>query len=415
MDTQCFSRLMLDGVAGQLHTIDQSLQEIVKVIRAYMGMEVAFIAEFVENRREFRWVDVATDTHPVTPGAGDPLESTYCQRIVDGRLPSIVPDTAENPITRRLDVTDALGIGCYMGVPVELPNGDLYGTLCCFKAEADTSLTRRDLNFVQAFAGLVGRLIFDNCQSALANEQVKETIEDVLAKDNLTTYFQPIVNCKEGRITGFEALTRFNTEPYRPPNVWFDEAIQVDMSEQLEMAAIALALKSTGKLSAGCYIGLNVSPTHILSGALHRTLLKAPRAKIVIEITEHAPIDDYPALRKALAPLRAAGARLAVDDAGAGYASFQHTLELDPDLIKLDISLIRDIHQDPKRRALATALVAFARSVGAEVIAEGVEQAAELQALNTLGVHKLQGYYIGRPMPLCEAEQFLEQKRCSVG
>jgi EAL domain-containing protein (putative c-di-GMP-specific phosphodiesterase class I) len=101
-----------------------------------------------------------------------------------------------------------------------------------------------------------------------------------------------------------------------------------------------------------------------------------------------------------LAPLRALGLRVAIDDAGAGYSGLRHILAVEPDTVKLDISLTRGIDQDRKRRALASALIAFAREINVGMIAEGVETAAELKTLTELGVGHAQGFFLGRPMPL---------------
>ena len=108
-------------------------------------------------------------------------------------------------------------------------------------------------------------------------------------------------------------------------------------------------------------------------------------------------MEDYAALHRALGPIREQGARLAADDLGSGYAGFRHLVRLQPDIIKLDISLVSGIHRNAGQRALARALVSFADEVGATVIAEGVEEADELVALQDLNVHWAQGYFLGRP------------------
>ncbi len=133
---------------------------------------------------------------------------------------------------------------------------------------------------------------------------------------------------------------------------------------------------------------------------LHHLLDGADCSRIVLELTEHVPVEDYDAVNAGLRPLRERGARLALDDTGAGYAGFRHLLGLRPDVIKLDISLTRDIDQDPVRRALAGALVTFAAEVDAKVIAEGVENQAELETLEHLNITWVQGYHLGRPAPL---------------
>jgi EAL domain-containing protein (putative c-di-GMP-specific phosphodiesterase class I) len=125
----------------------------------------------------------------------------------------------------------------------------------------------------------------------------------------------------------------------------------------------------------------------------------------VLEITEHAVVSDYQELQSALVNLRRAGVRIAIDDAGAGFASMRHIVKLAPDMIKLDMSLTRGIDQDPALRAMASALIAFAQETRSTVIAEGVETAEELEALRHLGVHRVQGFLLGMPMELIEAQR----------
>ena len=156
---------------------------------------------------------------------------------------------------------------------------------------------------------------------------------------------------------------------------------------------------------------MNASPKTILSGELANTLIGMPAERIVLEITEHAHVDDYEGLLRALEPLRSRGVRLAVDDAGAGFSSLQHILQLRPDVIKLDMALTRHIHLDPARRALASALVAFARNTNSRIVAEGVETALELEALRAIGIEKAQGYFLGRPMPFDDATKLIAPER----
>jgi EAL domain-containing protein (putative c-di-GMP-specific phosphodiesterase class I) len=156
---------------------------------------------------------------------------------------------------------------------------------------------------------------------------------------------------------------------------------------------------STTALPEDAYISVNLSPETLLWPGLPDALRTAPvpLSRMVVELTEHSAVEDYDALDGALRPLREVGLRIAVDDAGAGYASFRHILRLAPDLIKLDRSLISGIDGDPARRALAGAVVAFAREMGGVVVAEGVERSAELAVVLGLGVDAGQGYLLGRP------------------
>ena len=147
---------------------------------------------------------------------------------------------------------------------------------------------------------------------------------------------------------------------------------------------------------------MNFSPQTAVSDRLRDLLERADPSRIVVEVTEHAPVADYDELREALSGLRERGVRLAIDDAGAGFASLRHIIRLDPDLIKLDITLTRQIETDPVRQALAVALVSFAEQIGATVVAEGVESELELEALRRAGIRHAQGFLLGRPGPLAE-------------
>ena len=122
--------------------------------------------------------------------------------------------------------------------------------------------------------------------------------------------------------------------------------------------------------------------------------------RIVVELTEYLKIDDYPQLRTALMSIRERGVRLALDDAGSGYAGLSLILKVAPDIIKLDMELIRGIDFDPVRRSLVAAVVSVSRELGATVIAEGIETKDELDTLRELGVGCGQGYFLGRPGPL---------------
>ena len=119
-----------------------------------------------------------------------------------------------------------------------------------------------------------------------------------------------------------------------------------------------------------------------------------------MEITEHEPVEDYEELAGALRPLRELGVRIAIDDAGAGYASLRHTLALAPDIVKVDIALTSAIDTDRAKRALASALISFADEMGITIVAEGIETEASLRTLVDLGVRYGQGFHLARPAPL---------------
>jgi EAL domain-containing protein (putative c-di-GMP-specific phosphodiesterase class I) len=218
--------------------------------------------------------------------------------------------------------------------------------------------------------------------------------------DGLRMVFQPIADLGSGSVVGFESLARFDSLPPRSPAAWFDDAGAAGLRRDLELAAARAAIGSFGQLPPGAYLTVNASPDVAMDPAFIDVIGEVPGARVVIEITEHALVEDYDKLNGALAALRSRGVRVAIDDAGAGFANMSHMLRIDADLIKLDIEITRHVDIDSRRRALVRSLVEFARSVGATVVAEGIETEAELRALKDLGVASGQGFHLGRPEPL---------------
>ncbi len=248
---------------------------------------------------------------------------------------------------------------------------------------------------------LAGRLHAEE-QDALQQMRRRERVARAISATAYRIVVQPIVDLATGEVRAVEALTRFTDRPPRHPADWFDDADGAGLRVPLELALASAAVGDLDDLRTDLAIAVNFSPITVVSGRLAEILTRAPLGRVIIEVTEHAPVADYDALNAALAPWRLGGVRLAVDDAGGGYASFAHILNLSPDLIKLDTSLTHDIHADRQRQALARALIAYANEMDVLVVAEGIETTAELAELHGLGVHLGQGFHIGRPRPLDE-------------
>lgn len=209
--------------------------------------------------------------------------------------------------------------------------------------------------------------------------------------------FQPVVALATGAVCGYEALARFDGPGDRTPEQWFADAGRVGLGSDLELAAVRNALKQASSLEPDVFVAVNVSPEALLRPELLDLVPPGIATRLVLELTEHHPVEDYEPVLRAFEPLRRLGSRLAVDDTGAGYSSLRHLLALSPDVIKLDHSLVRDIHLDPARRALAAALVAFAADTGRLLVAEGVETPEELAVVRELGVTWVQGFLLGEP------------------
>jgi EAL domain-containing protein (putative c-di-GMP-specific phosphodiesterase class I)/CheY-like chemotaxis protein len=256
---------------------------------------------------------------------------------------------------------------------------------------------------VEVTAGVVGELAAhlhprrrDEERALRRRTRIQAILDD---GDSLAIALQPICRLSDGCAIGAEALSRFSVAPRRGPDSWFAEARKVGLARPLELLAVRRAVELLPLLPDTLLLALNVSPTTIGWPPFERFLAEAPGERIVLELTEHMPTEDYDGLNRRLAPSRTRGVRVAVDDAGAGFASLRHILRLSPDFIKLDVSLVNGIAGDQSQQALAAGLISFAEKSGATIIAEGVETADDMETLAGLGVVYGQGYLFARPAP----------------
>jgi PAS domain S-box-containing protein len=254
----------------------------------------------------------------------------------------------------------------------------------------------------QAPIGWTGtaRPLTDAKHPRLVREIHRRGVADILRGEDLTIAFQPIIDLATGQVIGVEALSRFPSRPSVTPDVVFAEAANAGMGPDLELLAIRRALEEARVLDSSLHLALNVSPALLASPTLLDAIVASgiDVSRVVVEITEHVSVADYSVLERPRQRLRELGIRLAVDDAGSGYASLRHIVTLAPDVIKIDRALVTELNSDRARRALVAAVVSFAREMGAtSVVGEGVETEAERDALIALGVDSAQGYLLGRP------------------
>ena len=214
--------------------------------------------------------------------------------------------------------------------------------------------------------------------------------------------FQPIVELATGVTVGFEALTRFASGD--TPDQVFADAASAGLGADLEAATLTAAIRDAARLPPDAWLALNISPTFLGESATLISILAQRTRPITLEITEHEVIDDYGPIHASLAAL-GPDVRLAVDDAGAGVANFQHLAELRPALVKIDRGLISGVNANLSRQAVVVGLVHFAAVSGALVLAEGIETQAEQETVQRLGVTLGQGYHLGRPAPVASWSQ----------
>ena len=231
-------------------------------------------------------------------------------------------------------------------------------------------------------------------------QELLEQLTIAFDGDGLDMVYQPIFDLETRQVVGVESLARFSLEPKRPPNEWFKTAADLGLATRLEMTAVSRAVARRSQLPPGVFMAVNLSPEALMSPELVGVIPEGFADQLVIELTEHTPVLDYQALGLAFAPLRASGAALAIDDAGAGFASLRHILELAPQFIKLDISITQKIEHERVALALAVALTSFARAIEARIMAEGIETASQLEALRSLGIRLGQGYHLAMPGPI---------------
>ena len=268
------------------------------------------------------------------------------------------------------------------------------GILSMGSLNMDAEGASRRLATIREAAVLAAALIGPALASETAARHRRERIDRVISDGRFYPVYQPIVDLMTERILGFEALTRF--EDGGRPDLWFMDAAAAGRGTELEVATLSAAVRECGDLPSHAYLSLNLSAD--VTGEvdlLGRILTRIPRA-VLLEITEHVPVEDYERLMANLYALDIQ-IRIAVDDAGSGYAGLQHILSIRPHVVKLDVALVRSVDVDLARQALVGAMVSFAKRTGCSVVAEGVETASEVAMLRTLGVGLAQGYFFGRP------------------
>lgn len=393
-----------------------SLEAILRIVRRYLGMDVAFVSRFRTHDRLLELLDHES-AGPLQQGQSIPLTEGYCLKVVRGELPELIPDTSRNALARQLPATSEIPIGSHLSVPIVLPDQQVYGTLCCFSYAPNHALDERDVLLLRACAEFLALHFEAAARRERDRARTAATMAAVMAQGAPRIVFQPVYHLPDLRLHGFECLSRFDAEPARSPDRWFSAAHDAGVGLTLEFQAICNALAYLGRMPVGPCMNINSSPEMILSGRLLALRTQGhDLSRVVLEITEHAVVRDYAALSQALKPLRAEGLTLAVDDAGAGYSSMRHILNLEPDIIKLDMQLTRGIDADPKRKALAKGLTSFAHEIGSLVVAEGVETQAELLTLARLGVDCAQGYHLDKPLDfeqaLARCRGPIERSRC---
>lgn len=361
-------------------------------------MDVAFVTALDGDTQTFVALDGAASSFGWRPGATIAARDGYCHYVISGELPNLIADARRHPFAATIPATEAAGMGSYVGVPLTLRSGRVYGALCVTSRQAHTELAVPDVAFMRFLAELVAEELSQQEARVLAGRLRREQLSAYLRPGAMTIHAQPIVDLVTGRVRGVEALARF--PGHDSPAEVFAAAAQAGMGVAVELAAIRAALQLLPHIPQDVYLSINASPATAADPSLATILSTVPCERVVLELTEHVEFTEHAHLLKQLRQLQARGLRVAIDDTGSGYAGLQIILALAPDVLKLDMALVRGVDRDPARRALVRALAAFAAESGAALIAEGIQTPAELDTLRTLNVPFGQGYLLARPAPL---------------
>lgn len=378
---------------GPRATLEETAQAICDEIVLLSGVDFAEIDAF-EGPEAL--VVLATAGSPIHPGEYVPPEraATLRDRAAAGPWAELWMDRTDAFGVRL----SAAGIQAAAICPIESDGGSA-GLLFVGTRSATYArhLVER-LPLAVEFATTAKALLGPGLKARRDEVELRSSLESVIATAAFHPVFQPIVDLETGQPIGYEALTRFDDGT--PPDQVFEAARRTGLGDALETATLKAAIRDAEHLPAGTWVSLNVSPRFAVGGRLPMILGQRTRP-VVLEITEHETVDDYRALRDAIAEL-GADVRIAVDDAGSGIANFNHLVEMRPAFIKLDMSLIRGVNADLTRQALIVGLGHFARTIGHTIIAEGVETRAERATLKSLDIHYGQGYLLGRPAEVTE-------------
>lgn len=383
--------------ASALSPAAHSLVEgLLATLQARVGMGVVYLSILDDTHQHILATSNQQEVAGVSAGKRIPLEDTYCSRMVTDEIEHVIGDTLAHPRVSDLPFTED-GAACWIGVPVHLPSGQVFGSLCAASTEARPDLPQSIADEFATFAEILGQQL---AAEGFIDGSVLDAagrVTDVLTRSEaLHAVLQPIVAISSGAVHEVEALLRV-TDHGRPVHLWFADAARAGLLVDLEVHAMELALDELDRLPEDVALAINVSPVTVRSQELRTILERQPLHRLVLEVTEHAAVEDYQPLRTALDPLRADGLRLAIDDVGTGYSGLGHLVQLRPDIIKVDRSLVASVIDDPAHRAAAAGLARLADHAGALLVAEGIETETNLSVVRDIGFTHAQGYLLGRP------------------
>ena len=375
---------------------EQQIADLLHTARKSLRLSVAFLSRLDGTTQHLEVVDTSVP-FLFQEGYQQKQENTLCQAVIDKKLPQVITNLTDFPEAMKLPAARIPRLRSYVSVPVTLSDGSLYGTFCAAGLTSDKDLTKRDKALMDVLASAAAVIIEPEVRSQERRTGIADRLDPLIAEGGPVVVLQPIVDLATGTRVGAEALSRFPAEWGMAPDVCFAEAHSVGSGHVLELLALERAAEHLQRVDG--YIAMNVSPATLLTPECGELLGRLPLSRVLLELSEHDQVEDYAALNATLAPFRADGLRLAIDDVGAGFSSLRHIVVTSPDVIKIDRSIVAGLDLDPVLETLVRSLAEFGHGCGVRVVAEGVENAAEAAVLKALGVDYGQGWHYGRPGP----------------
>jgi EAL domain-containing protein (putative c-di-GMP-specific phosphodiesterase class I) len=381
-------------MARQRSDAEQQIADLLQTAKKSLHLSVAFLSRLDGTTQHLEVVETSVP-FLFQEGYQQQQDVTLCQAILDKKLPQVIPNLKDFPEAMKLPAARVPRLRSYVSVPVVLSDGELYGTFCAAGLTSDKDLTKRDKALMDVLASAAAVIIEPEVRSQVRRTEIESRLAPVIAGGGPVVALQPIVDLATGQRVGAEALSRFPAEWGMAPDVCFAEAHSIGLGHTLELLALERAAEHLDRV--GGYVAMNVSPATLLTPECGDLLARLPLHRVLLELSEHDPVDDYGTLNATLARFRADGLRLAIDDVGAGFSSLRHIVVTAPDVIKIDRSIVTGLNTDPVLSKLVQSLVEFGHGCRVRVVAEGVETAGEAAALRTLGVDFGQGWHFGRP------------------
>ena len=366
-------------MARQRSDAEQQVADLLRTAKESLQISVAFLTRMDGTTQHLEVVESSVP-FLFKEGATQKQKTTFCQAILDGKLPAVLPDVKQFPLAMSLPAARIPRIRSYVSVPVILSDGSLYGTFCAAGLTSDKGLTKRDKSLMDVLAHAAAVIIEPGIRSRERAEEIEQRIWPVMEAGGPIVVLQPIVDLATGVRVGAEALSRFPLDWAKAPDLVFGEAHSVGLGHELELLALAGAAEHVASVSG--YVAMNISPSTLMTTAAAEFISRLPLDRILLELSEHDQVEPTTTgcSRRSSLPLRAQGMRLAIDDVGAGFSSLRHIVLTRPDVMKLDRTVVDGVSNGPGADApwcSSLGRSSVTRWATTRVVAEGIETAAD--------------------------------------